>query len=667
MFCRKLTRGIAVAAMVLGSSVALARTVTTTVAPGDVQGLINAVNNPSIGPQDIQIILISGTYTFTPGNLPAGGLIIRANTRIQGSGVAPAQLTGNFANTPSASPLFEVSGNALNLNNIATSGFNTSGSGAVIRQSGGTVTVLNSTFTANQAADKGGAIAVTGGIIEVQNSIFSGNRAGNLGGGISIDGNLRDTTISNNVFAGNTAGVFGCDLNVFGASSTTAMIARNNQLTGSGCNNVRVENPQGGMFWLFNAVQVDTNTRALDSTANQNVLWGDYFVQAPPGQSPGKSVGAKALCADFGSNAFQSLGANIATDATCRLNHASDLITSNTGLLPPDANGIIGVADGAPGIERGPSTLHTYLNGSGVSRKLLPCGYRDLRGLGRPQDANLDGVFACDTGAVEKQGGPNIGAPVSGAYFDTSRNGEGTFVENIGNNQAFVAKFTYGVNGGLAWFVGLGKVVGNSIVVDDMVQTTGGVFGAGFDPNNIARARVGGASFVFPSCAADTQPGQFAFQSAVASGFEDLLNKATRLSFIVPCTGAPHAQAGRSGSFYSPARDGEGIFVQILPDGRVVVIWYTFDPQGRQFWTLSSEATLSGNTITANMFYPVQTTRFGSNFNASQIQYATWGTLTLTYTSCNAMTVAYNSTVPGFGSGQYNYTRLTGIAGTTCQ
>ena len=107
--------------------------------------------------------------------------------------------------------------------------------------------------------------------------------------------------------------------------------------------------------------------------------------------------------------------------------------------------------------------------------------------------------------------------------------------------------------------------------------------------------------------------------------------------------------------------------MQILPDGRVVVIWYTYDPQGRQFWTISSEATLSGNTITANMAYPAQTTRFGSNFNASQVQLALWGTLTLTYSGCNSMTVAYNSSVAGFGSGQYNYTRLTGIAGTTCQ
>ena len=139
-----------------------------------------------------------------------------------------------------------------------------------------------------------------------------------------------------------------------------------------------------------------------------------------------------------------------------------------------------------------------------------------------------------------------------------------------------------------------------------------------------------------------------------------------RLTQVLPCSGAAPANSGRSGSFYSPSRAYEGIFVEFLDDGRVLLIWYTWDPQGRQFWTISDAVTVVGNRVTANMIYPAQPTRFGSNFNASQIVYASWGTVTLTYTSCDNVTFQYDSTVAGFGSGTYQYARLTRPRGTVC-
>lgn len=633
----------------------LARTITTTIPPGDTQALINAIGNPAIGQQDVQIIVITGVYTFTPANLPSGGLNIRANTRIQGDGSVKIVYDG----APSPGPLFDVAGNALTLNKVEISGFNTSGSGGVLRQSGGTVTITNTVLSGNRAAQDGGAVTITGGILEIQNTYFLNNRAGNMGGGLNILGNLKDITISNNLFDGNSAGVFGCDLNVFGASDTTALVARNNQFFGAGCQNVRIENPSGALLLMHNTANNGGAEEFIHSTSSSTSL-GGMLLDWLGAKSLGKS--SKAACQDFGSGALRSLGGNIATEASCRLNQSSDLITASTGLQGRGANGILGVADNGPGIERGSSTLVTSGN-----RRLLPCGYRDLRGLGRPQDANADGVFACDTGAIEKQGGANLAAPVSGTYFDTTRNGEGFSIENIGNNQAFVAMFSYGVNGGLLWFFGLGDIVGNSVVIDDFQQTAGGVFGPAFNAGNVVRSRVGGASFVFPNCAAETGPGQFAFQAAPGTAFEDLLSKATRLTYVVPCTGAPNVDAGRSGSFFAPTRDGEGIFVQVLPNGRALIIWYTYDPQGRQFWTISSDANVSGNTITASMLYPSQTTRFGSNFNQSQVQLSPWGTVTLVYSGCNALSFSYSSTVAGFGSGQYNYQRLTSLAGTNCQ
>ena len=37
-----------------------------------------------------------------------------------------------------------------------------------------------------------------------------------------------------------------------------------------------------------------------------------------------------------------------------------------------------------------------------------------------------------------------------------------------------------------------------------------------------------------------------------------------------------------SGSWYDPTRDGEGIVLEILPDGRQLAYWFTYDIDGNQ-------------------------------------------------------------------------------------
>ncbi|MBL4659614.1 MAG: hypothetical protein JKY19_04605, partial [Alcanivoracaceae bacterium] len=122
-----------------------------------------------------------------------------------------------------------------------------------------------------------------------------------------------------------------------------------------------------------------------------------------------------------------------------------------------------------------------------------------------------------------------------------------------------------------------------------------------------------------------------------------------------------------SGAFFDPARSGEGVFVQVLDNGSAVVIFYTYTPDGKQFWSLSSDVQITGNTITANMIYPASTTGFGSQFNPLEVDFQPWGTLTLEYQpGCSLVNMGYTSIVAGFGSGNYSYQRLTQPAGTTC-
>ena len=98
----------------------------------------------------------------------------------------------------------------------------------------------------------------------------------------------------------------------------------------------------------------------------------------------------------------------------------------------------------------------------------------------------------------------------------------------------------------------------------------------------------------------------------------------------------------------------------------MLVIWYTYDGDGNQFWTISGDSQVNGSTVTANMLYPSQFTGFGSNFDPNEVVLDDWGTMTLEYDGCDALVLSYDSSLAGFGQGSYNYQRLTSISGANC-
>lgn len=62
-----------------------------------------------------------------------------------------------------------------------------------------------------------------------------------------------------------------------------------------------------------------------------------------------------------------------------------------------------------------------------------------------------------------------------------------------------------------------------------------------------------------------------------------------------------------SGSFFDPARDGEGAVVHVLPDGRVVHYTFGFDNRGRQHWLLGV-----GQALERNFYWPFLVSERGS-------------------------------------------------------
>jgi len=369
------------------------------------------------------------------------------------------------------------------------------------------------------------------------------------------------------------------------------------------------------------------------------------------------------LCEDFGTGAFMSYGYNLSEDNSCGLNQSTD-ISNTDGMTERDASGFYIPQAGSPLIDSGETEARTF---PGETLEYLPCGYKDLRGYGRPQDANNDGVFECDRGAVEVEFPAELTPGHSSAFFNSLRNGEGQYVEMLSANLALVYTFTHRPDGsGPMWFIGVGYVLGNSIVIDQLLRPSGTSFGDAFDTADIVNNFVGGQSMVFNDCEAGGAGGNVAFSGNFDQNIEALITRAGRLSNILGCGDiTPHPNAGLSGSYFLPARNGEGIVVQWLPNGQVLVIFFTYDLNGDQQWVLGIGDS-DGFSVTMDAVYASGNTEWGSDYDPDDVALTPWGTFELNWTECGGVEFIYNSTVNGYGSATRDYTRLSSLWEATC-
>jgi hypothetical protein len=124
---------------------------------------------------------------------------------------------------------------------------------------------------------------------------------------------------------------------------------------------------------------------------------------------------------------------------------------------------------------------------------------------------------------------------------------------------------------------------------------------------------------------------------------------------------------GFTGAWYDPAQSGHGLFIEVLPNNAILAWWFTFSPDGTQSW-FGGVGTYSGNTAVIGQGSVNQTLggKWIPNFDPTKVTNVAWGTLTFTFTDCNSGRVDFTSTVPGYGNGSMNLTRLTLPAGLTC-
>jgi N-acetylneuraminic acid mutarotase len=267
------------------------------------------------------------------------------------------------------------------------------------------------------------------------------------------------------------------------------------------------------------------------------------------------------------------------------------------------------------------------------------------------------------------------GPAVSGSWYDPARSGEGLIVQYLQNGKALVIWFTYPPAGGAseqAWLItDLGRVEGSKLKFDKVYQPQGGIFGDAFNPANISNVVWGTMELEFTNCNAATL--RYSGPPAFGSG-ERALTRLTALDQL-QCNGTRAFVAGgardlaglraKSGAWYVPSRSGEGWMVEELPDGRTLVYWFTYDPQGRQAWTIGV-GTRVGNRLEIVDNALTRGTHFGSAFDPAQVQQVPWGRLTFTFDTCDSATVSYNSGVAGYGSGTRTAARLSSLGGAAC-
>jgi len=269
-----------------------------------------------------------------------------------------------------------------------------------------------------------------------------------------------------------------------------------------------------------------------------------------------------------------------------------------------------------------------------------------------------------------------IGPWASGSYFAPTRSGEGIILQFLADGTAIAFWFTYplqGEPGEQAWLIAQGgSANGSRLVFSDVYRPIGARFGNAFDPGDVDLDRWGTLELAFADC--NTVTLSWVGPAAFGSGQRTL----TRLSALdeldcngtarkLTTTGARTADGMRakSGSWFVPARAGEGWILEELGDGRGVVYWFTYDPQGRQAW-LFGIAQRNGETYDVTDTLQPRGTRWGDAFDPAAVELRPWGRMTLAFDSCNALTVTYASTVDGYGSGTRNATRLTSLGSAPC-
>jgi hypothetical protein len=128
--------------------------------------------------------------------------------------------------------------------------------------------------------------------------------------------------------------------------------------------------------------------------------------------------------------------------------------------------------------------------------------------------------------------------------------------------------------------------------------------------------------------------------------------------------------AGISGTWFDPAHDGEGWFVELLNETTALVYWFSYTPPGEQAiqaW-FGGVGTINGSSIVVEepSSFITGGGNFGPGFDPTTVTSDPWGKFVLSFEGCNSGVMYWQSSQAGYGNGSLNLNRLTNIEGLDC-
>lgn len=257
---------------------------------------------------------------------------------------------------------------------------------------------------------------------------------------------------------------------------------------------------------------------------------------------------------------------------------------------------------------------------------------------------------------------PIPGPGHSAAWFDPSRDGEGWTLEMLADGSALLYWFTYDEAQRQRWLIGIGVVSGNRVDFPEMLVTSGGKFGPGFNPDDVVRTPAGGVTLVFDDCSSGAFMYSAFGQAQVIESTK--LSRTMRIECDSPVGSVDDGRALQSGSWFDPAFDGQGFSVHWMASGEALVTWYTYDPDGNQFWMIGV-GQRDGDAVLFPSLTATRGARFGRGFDPDAVERFNWGSLRLKL-GCVDGIAEFDSPLPGFGAGQFVLKRLSTLAGLGC-
>lgn len=249
-------------------------------------------------------------------------------------------------------------------------------------------------------------------------------------------------------------------------------------------------------------------------------------------------------------------------------------------------------------------------------------------------------------------------------WFNSERSGEGWMLEILPDDRALAYWFTFNGEGRPRWLVGSGRIEGNRIEFPELVAGSGARFGSAFDPDDVDLETVGSARMIFTGC----QSGWYEYEAYDHHRTVDFQALTSTWSTHCDPVDIPFIFPDRallSGSWYDPLQPGQGLTVQWLSSESMLMVWFTYDTEGRPYWIIGQSEDGSTNPIVFPELLTVRGPIFGDEFDPADTEQSVWGQAELSL-DCQGGALEYESNADGFEDGILPLERLTELAGMGC-